>query len=143
MLIANLVGPIGHKPTYSASFITSIGAHNACKNRTLVAHCTHITSLSERYMRSWVASFGLDVDRLKVLAISFSPTITGESLPLPSSNHVPHPQPPPQPPSTLAPFLGPPGGMFSLLAHAVLPDSGPPPPPAAAVVGSSPVITPS
>src|ERR1700753_3453155 len=65
-------GPIGHNPTYSASFVTSIGAHNARKIRTLVAHSTHPISLTERYLRNWIASFGLDVTRIRSLALSFS-----------------------------------------------------------------------
>jgi hypothetical protein len=38
----------------------------------LVAHSTHPSSLTQRYLRAWVSSFGLDVTRLKVLAVSFS-----------------------------------------------------------------------
>lgn len=67
-----LKGPIGHKPTYSASFVTSIGAHNARKIRTLVAHSAHPESLTERYLRNWITSFGLDVTRIRSLAVSFS-----------------------------------------------------------------------
>lgn len=66
------LGPIGHKPTYSASFNSSIGAHNARMIRTLVAHSTHPARLSQWYLRQWITSFGLDPARLKVLAVSLS-----------------------------------------------------------------------
>jgi hypothetical protein len=166
-----ITGPIGHKPTYSASFTTSIGTHNAVKLRTLVAHCTHVSSLTERYLRNWISSFGLDIDRLKVLAISFSPSITGESVPstVMSSmgmNHHHNQQPQLQTQTAFAPFiqalqatqthqpirqqtsamttyLGVPGGGFSMLANVTIHPSGAPPPPATTVVGSSPITTPS
>jgi len=68
-----IIGPIGHKATYSASFVTSIGIHNALKIRTLAAHSTNPTKqLRESSLRSWIQSFGLDVDRIKVLAVSIN-----------------------------------------------------------------------
>jgi hypothetical protein len=65
-------GPIGHKPTYSASFVTSIGSHNAQRIRTLVAHSTNPARLTQWYLRNWITSFGLDPSRVKVLAVSLS-----------------------------------------------------------------------
>jgi hypothetical protein len=68
----NTSGPIGHKPTYSASFITSIGSHNALKIRNLAAHSTNPPVLTDIYLRRWIASFYLDVSRIRTLAISFN-----------------------------------------------------------------------
>jgi hypothetical protein len=69
---ANFSGPIGHKPTYSASFITSIGSHNALKIRNLAAHSTNPPILTDLYLRRWISSFFLDVSRIRTLAISFN-----------------------------------------------------------------------
>jgi hypothetical protein len=65
-------GPIGHKPTYSASFCASIGHHNTLKIRTLVAHCTYPARLSQCCLQNWIDGFGLDLDRVKTLAVSFA-----------------------------------------------------------------------
>jgi hypothetical protein len=65
-------GPIGHKPTYSASFCASIGHHNTLKIRTLAAHCTYPTRLSLCCLQNWIDDFGLDIDRVKTLAISYA-----------------------------------------------------------------------
>jgi hypothetical protein len=76
----NSPGRIGHKPTYSASFKSSIGAHNAAKIRTLVAHSTSPARLTQSWLRNWILSFGLDPTRLRVLAVSFSNLEMSEPL---------------------------------------------------------------
>jgi hypothetical protein len=78
--LTKISGRIGHKPTYSASFKSSIGAHNAAKIRTLVAHSTSPARLTQSWVRNWILSFGLDASRLRVLAISFSNLEMSEPL---------------------------------------------------------------
>ena len=65
-------GPLGFKPTYSASFLTSIGTHNSLRIRTIVAHCIHPDLLSQAYLSRWFANLGLDFPSLKIIAVSFS-----------------------------------------------------------------------
>ncbi|KAF2666797.1 hypothetical protein BT63DRAFT_319174 [Microthyrium microscopicum] len=127
------LGPVGHKPTYSASFITSIGAHNAAKIRTLVAHCVHPIHLSPRYLKQWISSYGLDISRVKVLAISFSPCITGENSTISIRSYPSLPAIS----ATLPQYMGPPGGHFHMMNHLLLPGSHTTLPPAPNVVGSN------
>jgi hypothetical protein len=65
-------GPVGFKPTYSASFLTSIGSHNALRSRTIVAHCIHPQLLTKAYLSTWFSNLGLDFPLLKIIAVSFS-----------------------------------------------------------------------
>ena len=75
------LGPIGHKPTYSASFVDSIGPGNAALIRTLVAHSVYPQLMTRRYVERWLAALGLNLSRLKVLAVSFSEHAIDKILP--------------------------------------------------------------
>ncbi|KIW01228.1 uncharacterized protein PV09_07271 [Verruconis gallopava] len=66
------LGPLGFKPTYSASFVASIGTPNALRIRTVVAHCIHPQLLTQSYLSRWFTALGLDYPRLKIIAVSFS-----------------------------------------------------------------------
>jgi len=84
------LGPVGFKPTYSASFLTSIGPHNALLIRTVVAHSIHPNLLTQYYLNNWFNSLGLDSPTLKVIAISFGPPADKPSVPsIPPAFHIP------------------------------------------------------
>ncbi|KAF2432080.1 hypothetical protein EJ08DRAFT_732826 [Tothia fuscella] len=65
------LGPVGFKPTYSASFLTSIGPHNALLIRTVVTHSLYPSLLTPQKLTTWFTSLGLDAPKLKIIAISF------------------------------------------------------------------------
>lgn len=95
-------GPLGFKPTYSASFLTSIGSHNALRIRTIVAHCIHPNLLTKPYLSRWFANLGLDFPSLKIIAVSVSQAgddtksriISIPPPPVPAQFHLPTNLPP-------------------------------------------------
>jgi len=62
---------LAHKPTYSASFIQSVGRDNTLLIRRIVAHIDHPARLTTNGLNNWLLGFGLELARLKVLALSF------------------------------------------------------------------------
>ncbi|TLD36893.1 hypothetical protein E2P81_ATG02675 [Venturia nashicola] len=85
----NLSGPVGFKPTYSASFLTSIGPHNALLIRTVVAHSINPSFLTEYHVKNWFTSLGLDFPTLKIIAISFGPPAEKPVPSIPPAFHIP------------------------------------------------------
>lgn len=85
----NLSGPVGFKPTYSASFLTSIGPHNALLIRTVVAHSINPSFLTEYQVKNWFTSLGLDFPTLKIIAISFGPPTEKPVPSIPPAFHIP------------------------------------------------------
>jgi hypothetical protein len=89
-MLTTFLGPVGFKPTYSASFLTSIGPHNALLIRTVVAHSIHPSFLTEYHVKNWFTSLGLDFPTLKIIAISFGPPAEKPSVPsIPPAFHIP------------------------------------------------------
>ncbi|KAE9982183.1 hypothetical protein EG328_011095 [Venturia inaequalis] len=83
------LGPVGFKPTYSASFLTSIGPHNALLIRTVVAHSINPSFLTEYHVKNWFTSLGLDFPTLKIIAVSFGPPAEKPVPSIPPAFHIP------------------------------------------------------
>jgi len=107
-------GPLNHKPTYSSSFLSSIGWLNARLIRKVIIHSPSAGVLSKSMISWWLSAQGLDAASLKVIAISVSPPPLDHPVP-----PIPH-HPVQTLPSNLSSLTLPPPAAFAT--------PGPPPP---------------
>lgn len=66
------LGPMNHKPTYSASLPTAIGVQNTAFIKKVIFHSTHLADLDPSFIHTWLSKQGINPSALRVIAISQS-----------------------------------------------------------------------
>lgn len=92
------LGPLNHKPTYSASLPTTIGIQNATSIKKVIFHSTYLADLDPNFINFLLSKQGINPSAMRVIAISqSSPAKTPVvDIPTHAAQMLPTQGPPPQ-----------------------------------------------